>query len=348
LALKEAKAGSDLHAHLREVEKASLSAADLVDQILVFSRKGRVGFKSLDLKAVVGDALRLAEVAIPPGIRLRKDLADVGFVAGNPTQVKQIVLNLVDNAVLSFMADSGEILVRLTREDVPRRTKASPEVVLTVSDTGSGIPGDALPNIFEPFFTTRIGGRGAGLGLSVVYGITKAMKGDISVRSTPGQGTAFELRFPAAAGASPRTATEPARLHRGSGQHILWVDDDPQITRFGEKCLQQLGYRATCTTDAQWAWHHFLAAPEALDMVIIDYRMPGKRGDALGALFRRIRPDLPLILCSGQAEIQTVRDRAEGIFCDFLAKPFTTEGLATVVHHNLSASAQPLLAMGAK
>jgi CheY-like chemotaxis protein len=211
-----------------------------------------------------------------------------------------------------------------------------PYVMLSISDTGHGIAPDVLDNIFEPYFTTKEKGKGTGLGLAVAYGIVTEHGGDIEVFSKPGEGTTFNVYLPRIQRDDEQKqleSLEPA-LRKGH-ERILLVDDEEPIVRLGRQMLERLGYEVSHDTSSLNALNTFTLNPDAFDLVITDMTMPNMTGDQLAEALISIRPDIPVIICTGFSEkMDKARAMSIGIG-GFLMKPVLLSDLARVVRNVL-------------
>jgi CheY-like chemotaxis protein len=213
---------------------------------------------------------------------------------------------------------------------VPAKVVTGSYLHLQVKDSGHGIPDDIIDSIFDPYFTTKAVGEGTGMGLSVVLGIVKTCGGEITVQSKPGKGTTFDIYLPQVQGKVAAEAAETAFLATGS-EHILFVDDEPTLVILGKQLLQRLGYSVETYTSSQEALAAFRQAPQRYDLVMTDMTMPGLTGDRLAKAILEIRPELPIVLCTGFSRlINEERARSMGIRC-FLMKPLTLPQIATSV-----------------
>jgi CheY-like chemotaxis protein len=213
-------------------------------------------------------------------------------------------------------------------------------VCLTLRDTGQGMTPEVVEHIFEPFFTTKHVGEGTGMGLAIVHGIVTSHGGAITVKSTPGQGTTFTLYLPRLANTVPAEPSPPAEsLRRGQG-HILLVDDEAMLAHMDQKLLTHLGYDAVACTSSLDALETFRAAPQSFDLVITDQTMPAMTGATLVAELRRIRPDIPIILCTGFSHLMNA-EQAQALGVDaFIMKPRVTQELAMTIQQVLHTRAQ--------
>ena len=241
------------------------------------------------------------------------------------------------------MENTGGILrvglrnVLLPDEERPESAELMPGryVELTVQDTGEGMASEVLERIFDPFFTTKEIGKGTGMGLAVVHGIVSSHEGVINASSTPGEGTLFRLYFPAIATREQKVA-EPVPLAMGQQQRIMVIDDEEAIVRLNAMRLERIGFRVTQVCDAREALTIFTSDPDKFDLVITDQTMPHITGYDLAQKFLALRPDLPIILCTGYSSIVD-EDRARAIgIKDFALKPLAMEVLAQKVAQLLS------------
>lgn len=270
-------------------------------------------------------------------------MPDAGNVLADPTQIHQVLMNLCTNAAHAMDQTGGALTVTLSGITLDQdAAETDPDLTpgkylkLTVGDTGHGIAPDILPNIFDPYFTTKKRGEGTGLGLATVHGIIKSYGGGITVSSTPGQGTIFHLYFPVIEDpAEPAPEKQNPVVIAKSGASILFVDDGPAIADLGRQLLEHLGYTAEARTDPLEALALVTADPDRFDLVITDLTMPGMSGDKLASELIKIRPDLPVILCSEFSRDMS-KDRAEaaGIKA-FVSKPILKDNLAAVIQQVL-------------
>ena len=334
--------GSPNRENLQEVLKSGERAKNLVRQILAFSRRGDQERKPVDIAGIVKEAMKLLRATIPPTIEICQNIdPECGQVRADATQIEQVIVNLCTNAYQALEDTGGLLEVSLTRVEVsPEDARAhphlqqGPHVKLTVSDTGPGIDAAIVERIFEPFFTTKGVGEGTGLGLSIVHGIVTAHGGAISCRSEAGKGTSFFVYLPrlgeAAAGEREHSEAPPK-----GAEHILFVDDEESITRLAQQMLPALGYRVTVRTSGIEALEAFRAAPTGFDLVITDLAMPQLSGVDLARKLTEIRPDVPVLLCTGLRE-QIPRDGLHEIgIRGCVMKPFGMPDLAGIIRRTL-------------
>ena len=343
--VSDAPQGSSMRDNLEQVLIAASRARDLIYQILAFSRQGAVQErKPIQLRPYIREVLKLMQAVLPSTITVREVIADeTGSVLANPIQIQQILMNLCTNAYHAMRQQGGTLTVSLDTyvadaDFVARRThlRAGPYVRVTVGDTGHGMTPSTMEHIFDPFFTTKAAGEGTGMGLSVVYGIVMGYDGDITVDSTPGRGSTFQIHLPQISDVAESEATAPTPLS-GSNKHILLVDDEEPIVRVTKVVLQSLGYTVTDHINSVAALADFRERPEQFDLVITDLTMPRMTGIALAQALHDIRPDLPILLVSGAHEmLQSETAETAGVR-DTLMKPFLMSDLAKKAHRLLSA-----------
>jgi len=330
LTLEEDGLTDDAEENLGMIMQAATRARDLVDQILTFSRRGEQERLQVDIQTILEDGLKLLRSSLPSTVDIRKEIGDGPYeVLANPTQMHQILMNLCTNAGQAM--ESGGILeVKLETLD-PKGTETERQVQIMVRDTGVGMDSDTLERVFEPFYTTKAPGSGTGLGLSVVHGIVSDHGGSITVTSAPGAGTTFTVRLPVSEEGSPHVAPDLSIAPSGQGR-ILFVDDEPAVTRMGEKLLGRLGYSVETETSSPEALRRFRAAPDDFDLVVTDQTMPEMTGEVLAQELRRIRSDIPVIVCTGFSKTFT-RERARELGIDgYVMKPSLATDLGQVVH----------------
>ena len=298
--------------NIENVMKAAHRAKDLVGQILSFSRKSDRDedvIRKIQPHLIIKEALILLRASLPSTIEIQeKIMVETATIHADPTQFHQIIMNLCTNAHHAMKENGGILSIGLeTCCDVLEGEKESKpcHLKLTVSDTGCGMDEKTLKRIYDPYFTTKDKHLGTGLGLSVVRKIVTDCNGRISVFTNPGQGTRFELLFPEAGCLEKQSSAPVSTIGKGSG-HILFVDDESDIASLGAFLLQRLGYTVDALTRPLEALERVKADPFAFDMVITDMTMPKMTGTRLAEAMKAVRPDLPVILCTGfnRSEIQ--------------------------------------------
>ncbi len=338
----------EVRSHLDAVLQASGRAADLVRQILTFSRQQKLERRPMKLLSVVAESLMLLRSTIPSTIEFSTSLTpDAPTVLADATQVHQLLMNLGTNAWHAMKDHPGRLTVSLERWVVDEvhasaQSRLHPGVYarLSVSDTGMGMDEATRRRIFEPFFTTKGPGEGTGLGLAVVHGIMDSHDGAVTVYSQPGEGTVFRLYFPAHETEAVPLAAESGPPPTGSGEKILFVDDEELLVRLGRKTLSALGYEVESTTLAAEALAMVEAAPDRYAVVITDHTMPRMTGMTLARLLREIRPGLPIILTTGYSQSLTTESVHEAGLNQLLLKPFTMHTLGGAVQAALSPGRQ--------
>jgi len=333
--------GSAIHQDLEAVLQGSRRAAELVRQILTFSRQERGEEKPVQASPLVKEATKFLRASIPTTIEIRGDFRSDSVVLADPTEIHRIVVNLCTNAALAMREKGGVLEVGLADVDldaalVARHPGLEPGryLRLRVRDTGCGMSREVMARIFEPFFTTRGEGEGSGMGLPVVHGIVKRCRGAIAVESEPGKGTTFDVLLPVVQREAPVTAAAPEPPHGGT-ERVLFVDDEPLVAGLAVALLGRLGYRVRTFTDSRQALAAFEAEPDAFDLVITDMTMPGVTGEALARRVKRLRPDLPVILCTGYSETMNA-EKARSLGIDeFAMKPVAVDDLTKIVRRVL-------------
>ncbi len=333
-----------------EILKAGRRGSALVKQILAFSRRNDHESVPIRMQFVMKEVLKLGRASIPTNIQIDQYLQpDCGLVLADSTQLHQIGMNLVTNAYHAVEnVVGGKIEVEVRQVDIKHGVEPSPDspppgkyAVLSVSDNGIGIPKENLDKIFEPYFTTKERGKGTGLGLSAVYGIAKEYKGEIKVASEPGKGATFQIYLPLmAASVFPESNPKPSVLKTGT-ERILLVDDEVAIANLLQQMLERLGYTAFKRTSSEDALEAFKATPNAYDLVVTDMAMPNMTGDQLAVKLKAVRPDIPIVICTGFSErIDENKAKTLGIK-GFLMKPILMSELSETVRKALD-KAQPL------
>jgi PAS domain S-box-containing protein len=350
LSLAHLPTGSDSRRLIEQVESAAWRAASLARQMLTFAGHGRIASENVDLSALVRGMEGLLSSSVSKRTRLDYRLAEpLPYTVADPVQLEQVVMNLVLNAAES-LCNGGSITVSTgahrvgTRAQadrfVPARPMPGEYVMLKVEDTGAGMDEDTLGRIFDPFYTTKCTGRG--LGLAAVMGIVRSYGGAIAVRSSPGEGACFTVLLPAgvkAATAEPlsqghATPAPPARRPAV----VLVADDDDVVRRNARTALEMAGHTTLMAEDGLGAIDAFRQHQRDVDVLLLDMMMPGLGGDEVCATARRLRPGVPVILCSGYdegvMETSAALDSADGV--TFLHKPYSLAELTECVDRCLA------------
>jgi two-component system, cell cycle sensor histidine kinase and response regulator CckA len=259
-------------------------------------------------------------------------------VLADPTQIQQIIMNLCTNAGQVMEAEGGTLTFTLDSVELDTQFVTVAGVLppgqyvrMQVRDTGPGIPPEIMERLFDPFFTTKGVGEGTGLGLAVVHGIVQDRKGGIIVESEEGLGTTFSIYLPASGIESVEVTVDQKKdLPRGT-ERILFVDDEPMIMKLGQHMLERQGYMVEARASGTDALECFRQDPHRFDLVVTDMTMPGLRGDRLAEEIMAIRPDIPVILCTGYSkQISKEKAREIGVRA-FVMKPLTQHELASTV-----------------
>ena len=330
--------GSPEHESLKAIMNAGKRGKDLVQQILAIGRQSEQQPIPVQIQMVLKEVLKLIRSTTPANVHIAKDIQkDCGAVTADPTQLHQIAMNLITNASHAIEDDLGEIAVRLkevdleTEDFIRENMEPGRYAMLTVSDTGSGISPDIMDKLFDPYFTTKEQGKGTGLGLSVVHGIVKSYGGEIKVYSELGQGTSFHVYLPVIHKTAEIEETGENRPLPTGNERILVVDDEAPIIRLEEALLTKLGYEVTSRTGSIDALEQFKMDPFKFDLVLTDMSMPNMTGEKLAKELISIRPDIPVILCTGFSE-RIDEQKAEDIGAKaFLKKPVVNRDMAQTV-----------------
>jgi CheY-like chemotaxis protein len=329
--------GDEAQKYLAQIEAVTIRAADLCKQMLAYSGKGRFSVQLLDVSAIVEETTQLLHISIAKGAVLRFNLAkNLPPIKADPTQIRQVVMNLVINASEALGGKSGTIslntgVVRVDREYLSNTVLADeiPEgdyVFLEVADNGCGMSAETQSHIFEPFYTTKFAGRG--LGLSAVLGIVRGHSGAMKVYSESGKGTMFKLLFPVAEGhAQPvqKDAADEAKW-RGAGS-ILIVDDEETVRAVCARMVESFGFKVILAADGTEGVALFRERRAEISAVLMDLTMPHVDGEEAFRQIRAMDPGAHVLLMSGFNEQEAI-DRFTGKgLAGFLQKPFRTEQL---------------------
>jgi PAS domain S-box-containing protein len=334
---------------VRDIRQAAVRAAELTNQMLAYSGKGRFVVEPLDLGALVRETARLIEVSVGKNARLQYDLADdLPLVNADAAQLRQVVMNLVTNASEAIESRAGEgliylrtSLVHLGADDLPAEASnenlpAGPYVALDVADTGCGMSSEVKARLFDPFFTTKFQGRG--LGLAAVQGIVRGHGGALTIESEPGRGTCIRVVLPVGTGrAKPvdPAAARPEPMWQGHGTALV-IDDDGAVRLIARRLLERMGYTVLVAENGAVGLEVFRARPQEIDFVLLDLTMPVMGGEQTFAELRQLRADLRVILASGYNE-QDATSRFVGAgLAGFIKKPFTIGDLSAVIRATLT------------
>ena len=304
---------SDLHDNANEILAGAKRAKDLVQQILAFSRQAEQEIIPLKPHLIIKEVIKLSRAVIPTSIKIKQFIdTKTSKILADPTQIHQVAMNLITNAYHAMQETGGILTIKLQNTETIENIKPSahspvlpdtPHILLSISDTGTGMDKNTIKKIFNPYFTTKPKGKGTGLGLSVVHGIIKNCGGDISINSSPGKGTTFDIYIPAF-----RKGLEPDKKERKidiipkGNESILLVDDEESILKTGQMILERLGYKVETVNSSLEALKIIKAGLNSFDLVISDMTMPDMTGDKLAEEILKAAPDLPIIISTGFSE----------------------------------------------
>ena len=317
---------------------SSYRARDLVSQILTFTRQANHKAKPINIIQATEESLKLLRSTIPTSVEIRKKFElDEGCIIADPTQFHQLMINLCTNAVQA-MHNKGVLElslteVNLTDQDLSNQLGKKPGeyIRLSLTDTGEGIDPAIIDRIFDPFYTTREVGQGTGVGLSIVHGIVESYSGFITVKSELGKGSAFHVFFPKAEEMPIDDDIEESRTLPTGNERILFVDDEKLIAKMFGTMIERLGYKVTTMTRSPEALKTFKSQPDDFDLIITDMAMPDLTGKDLATELLKIRPDIPIILCTGYSSIISKESAKEMGIREFCMKPIDWKQLATTV-----------------
>ena len=345
MALLQSDPDAPIHDSLLHIRKGGKRAADLVQQILTFSRQSSTEKKQIALRPLIKESLQLLRASLPSTITINQELqAEDGLVLADATQLQQIIINLCTNAFQAMREHGGELTIRL--EELPftecgkiLHLKTGRCIRLIVADTGPGIEPAVLERIFDPFFTTKEPGEGTGMGLSVVHGIIRDLGGEITVDSTVGLGAAFTVLLPVVEPDGEEEEEVQAPLPMGT-EHILVVDDEKDILTTSKMMLSHLGYTVSVNPNPAAMLEQIEKGEFACDLVVTDQTMPQLTGLEFTQGLHRLQPELPVILCTGYSD--RVNDESVRVAggVGLLMKPVELRDLAIMIRDALDAKGQ--------
>jgi PAS domain S-box-containing protein len=343
LMLFDTPSGTILHGHLQEILKACNRAKDLAKHILAFSRKGEQKKEIIEIKVIIKEVIQLMKATLPATIEIEEKIEKKShIILADATQIHQLLMNLCTNAAFAMREKGGKLKVALVNVYIDKNNplisrglKEGFYVKLTLSDTGCGMTEKVIERIFEPYFTTKEQGEGTGLGLAVVHGIVQSHNGIIIVNSKTGKGSKFHVFFPEIKETAELEIDLSLNIPCGTGK-ILLVDDEMSIAYTLQKSLEKLGYKVFTTNSSPEALHIFQKDPDRFNLVITDQTMPKMTGIDLAREIFKIRPDIPVFLCTGYIDntIDENQIKAMGIK-ELILKPFNIEEIAKLIQNML-------------
>jgi PAS domain S-box-containing protein len=334
------KVDSEVVHFLNQVLKSGARAAELVNQILTFSRQTEHEMKRVQIVSIVHEVLQLLRSSLPATIEIQREIAvtpEKSVVLADATQIHQVLMNLATNAAHAMRISGGVMTIGVAEVDidetfVPKILDLQPgsHILLTIKDTGHGMDASVLERIFDPYFTTKGPGEGSGIGLAVVQGIVKSHGGAITVQSEPGRGTTFQVFLPRIE--MPFIPDmERREVSLVGNERILFVDDEPALVDLGTEALEAFGYRVTGRTGSIEAWETYRVHPELFDLVVTDMTMPFLTGIELARRLRGIRADLPVILCTGYSDLIKGKKPEDLGVREIVMKPYQISDLARTI-----------------
>jgi len=343
--LREKFTDEESRRYLKIIERSTKRGASLMKQVISYARGVEGERVALQVPQLISEIRQIAKETFPKNIEIRTDIPkDMWNVSGDATQLHQVLMNFCVNA-RDAMPDGGTLRISgenlLIDEDYAHiniDAKVGPYIVITVSDTGIGIPPNILDRVFEPFFTTKEHGKGTGLGLSTALGIVKSHGGFITVYTEVGKGTVFKVYLPAITTTETLKAQEHQHeLPAGHGELILVVDDEEQIREMTKKTLETRGYRVITANDGKEAVQLYTQKREDIKLVLMDMMMPVMDGSMSIRELRKANPEVKIIAVSGLTQKDKIAKVGDIFVQPFLTKPYTAEKLLNIIHEVLSA-----------
>ena len=339
MALEDSPPHSKAAEEISQVLEAGKRAAELVKRILAFSRQAVAEPIPLNPASILDETLKFLRPTLPSTISIEQRYGPaIPSILADPTQVHQILMNLGTNAFHAMEHSGGTLTIALEGrelgvEELAHQANIKPGmfVVLSVSDTGPGIPAEIRDRIFDPYFTTKEVGKGTGMGLAIVHGIAAAMGGFVSCESSYGQGATFRVFLPAILSEIIPVVESTERVPTGK-ERVLFVDDEAMLAGLARSMLERLGYHVTLCADGATALALFQERPDAFDILVTDQTMPRMTGFELARNVLAIRPDMPVVLCTGYSNIVNERAAKEIGIKAFIMKPISKKALAEALN----------------
>ncbi len=346
MALDDVQPDSRIGQDLQHVLDAGQRAKELVDQILTFSRQKETDKAILQPASVIKEAVKMLRSTLPSTISIDQEIEpEAGSVCADPVQLHQVVVNICTNAYHAMEVSGGRLVIGLRQAfHLPPQIRRKAEclgteyVEISMQDTGSGMPPEVAAKIFDPFFTTKAEGKGTGMGLSIVHGIVSELEGAVTVDSEVGRGTTFRIFLPKTREISVEKSIASKSLPGGT-ESILFIDDEKMLVDMVRDKLERLGYSVVGETDSRAALYLFTSDPNAFDMVITDFTMPGMNGLDVAKRMLEVRPALPIIICTGYSELVDRESAVAAGIQGFLQKPVLNEDMAQLVRDLIDAGA---------
>jgi PAS domain S-box-containing protein len=330
------------HHYAQRIFEAGIRGRELIQQMLTFARQTEHKMKPFHISSTIEESLKLLRATIPVTIEVRFTAAgEPDIILGDPVQIQQVLMNLCTNAAFAMRDQGGILTISLSEtyvshEDGNRHgIEPGSYVKLSVQDTGTGIPAEIRDRIFDPFFTTKGVGEGTGLGLSVVLGIVKQHHGYITVTSETGAGSTFDVYFARIPDEQTASAKDAAESIPGGCERILFVDDEEALVEMGNELLAELGYEVTCRKGSRETLALFRLDPSRFDVVVTDQTMPDMTGIQLAMELIALRPDLPIVLCTGFSHAVTRESATAAGIKGFVMKPLTKGEIARTIRRVL-------------
>lgn len=333
--------GKNMNDSLEEILSAGVRARGLIKQIVTFSRQSEVKRIAITINPIVKETIKFLRASLPAMIEIRFDLKNAeSIILGDPTQIHQILMNLCTNSAHA-MENGGILEITLDDLNIDDKFNAGFQglnpgeyIRLKVKDTGHGIKKEYMERIFEPFFTTKQRGEGTGMGLAMVHGIVTEMGGDIFVESTVGKGTGFSIFIPAYKGEPIPLSLDQQPSKIGKGK-ILFVDDEKGFLKSGSEILTEHGYDVTPASGGDEAIKRFQSDYPGIDLVVTDMVMPKMTGLELALRLKEIKPDIPIILCTGFSVSINTKTKQDAGICDVVMKPVLAHELIGAIERSM-------------
>jgi len=325
---------------------SALRARDLVQQILTFSRKSTSEIKPLKLQLIVKEVLKLLKSSIPKTIKIQQNIdSDCGLVNADPTKFHQIVMNLATNAYHAMEETGGKLIITLKQIHVEQDIQENSDLLpgtyarLTVEDTGIGMEKKVMDKVFDPYFTTKEAGKGTGLGLPVVHGIVKECNGDIRIYSESGKGTSIHVYLPIVEKRAAKRVGDTGAVIGGT-EGILLIDDEVAVAKMEQQLLERQGYSVTTRIGSIEALEAFKANPDKFDLIVTDMTMPNMTGIQLAQEIKKIKVDIPIIICTEFSK-QLTDEKCHALCINGLVmKPVIINELAANIRNVFDASGE--------